>query len=366
MSSPEALVNYIENAHRAGMTAEQIADALIGAGWRMADIVGLFLLERPAAPAVSAPQNFAIQAEGIKKTFGKVEALKEVSINVPYGKIVGLLGPNGAGKTTLVRILTTLLKPDAGRARVASYDVERQEDEVRSVVGLTGQFTAIDEYLTGRENLELVGKLYHLPREVIQTRTEELLAKFDLSEAARRQARTYSGGMKRRLDVAMGLFNRPKVLFLDEPTTGLDPQSRNTTWRIIKELVSEGTTVLLTTQYMEEADQLADRIVVLDHGRVIAEGTPRELKAQIGGDVLEVHAKSAADAERIAGLLRGLSHEAPHLDRELGAVSLPTQKGAAAVTEAVRLLDREGVAIADIALRRPTLDEVFLTLTGPK
>ncbi len=306
----------------------------------------------------------AVIAENITKSYGSVHALSGVSLTIPYGTVLGLLGPNGAGKTTFVRALTTLLKPDSGRAIIAGYDIATDGDMVRSVIGLTGQFAAIDEYLTGRENIELVGKLYHWPRAAIKTRAIELLEKFDLTDAADRSSKTYSGGMRRRLDLAMSLFNNPKVLFLDEPTTGLDPQSRIALWQIIKELVAQGTTVLLTTQYLEEADHLADNIVVINHGRIIAAGTPEELKKEIGGDVLEVHVQQISDTARVAALLAPLAHEAPHVQHELGMISIPAVSGAGILVEAVRLLDAAHISIADIALRRPTLDDVFLALTA--
>jgi ABC-2 type transport system ATP-binding protein len=365
------LKNYIKDALQAGLSYEQIARALTDAGWRMADILPVLssVQEQPmsAAPNFAAlAQPFAVLADNITKSFGDVKALKEVSIQMPYGKVFGLLGPNGAGKTTLVRILTTLLKADRGVASVAGYDVQRDADQVRTIVGLTGQFAAIDDYLTGRENLELVGKLYHLKKSVIKARAWELLEKFGLTDAADRSAKTYSGGMKRRLDLAMSLFNSPKVLFLDEPTTGLDPQSRIALWQIIKELVAEGTTVLLTTQYLEEADNLAETIVVINHGQVIASGTPNELKSKIGGDVLEIHFRSPADTKKAAQILSHLAKDPTsiEIEPELGKLNIPTLQGSTAVVEAVRALDKEQISIADIMLRRPTLDDVFLTLTG--
>ncbi len=296
--------------------------------------------------------------------YGAVHALDDVSISVPYGSVFGLLGPNGAGKTTLVRILTTLLQQNSGNASVAGHDTRTSANEVRANIGLTGQNAATDEHLTGRENLNLVGKLYHVGTAARLARTGELLEKFDLTEFADRPTKTYSGGQRRRLDLAMSLFNNPKVLFLDEPTTGLDPQSRNALWRIIKELVADGTTVLLTTQYLEEADHLCDTIVVIDHGKIIAEGSPRELKSKIGGDVLEIHLNEISATARAAEMLAHIGHETPHTDLELGMISIPTARGANGLVEAVRVLDTARITIADIALRRPTLDDVFLTLTG--
>ena len=358
------ILNYIKEAQGAGMSYEQIAQELQKAGWSMADTLRLLLSSAKHVDA--SPVPLAISADNIKKFFGSIKALKGVSVKVPYGKVFGLLGPNGAGKTTLIRILTTLLRQDGGSATVAGYDIHEQADEVRSVIGLTGQYSAIDDYLTGRENLELVGRLYHREKKEIKRRAQELLDKFGLTDAADRQTKTYSGGMRRRLDLAMSLFNRPRVLFLDEPTQGLDPQSRIALWQIITEQVAEGTTVLLTTQYLEEADKLADMIVVMNHGEIIAEGTPQELKSKIGGDVLEIHLNKGADVLRVADILRDLAKENPHVEEELGIVSVPASHGASTLLEAVRLIDKESIVISDIMLRRPTLDDVFLTLTGHK
>ncbi len=323
------------------------------------------MLQRPKqAGAVINGEPAAIYGEGLRKHFGKVRALDGVDIAVRYGTVLGLLGPNGAGKTTLVRILTTLLLPDAGRAQVAGYDVVRDAAKLRQVIGLAGQYAAVDENLTGRENLEMVGRLYHLGRAEARRRADALLERFGLTDAASRQARTYSGGMRRRLDLAASLVARPRVLFLDEPTTGLDPRSRIGMWETINGLVQEGTTVLLTTQYLEEADYLADRITMIDGGRVIAEGTAQELKARTGGGILELRvadrAKTAAAAEAIAGFGSG----APQVARETGQVTLPLPNGTAMLADVVRRLDAAGVAILDIAVRQPTLDDVFLALTG--
>jgi ABC-2 type transport system ATP-binding protein len=282
-------------------------------------------------------------------------------LRAPAGSVLGLLGPNGAGKTTAVRILTTLLKPDQGTARVAGFDVAREAAQVRARIGLAGQYAAVDENLSGSENLEMVGRLYHLGRRASRQRASELLSDFDLAEAGKRLVRTYSGGMRRRLDLAAALVARPPILFLDEPTTGLDLRSRITLWDALEALVGEGTTVLLTTQYLDEADRLAHRIAVVDHGVVIAEGAPDELKRQIGGDRLEIRladgslAPAAVDA--LAALSEGVSSA---LD---GVVSMPVS-GAGGVADAVRALDAAGIAIGDIATRRPTLDDVFLELTG--
>jgi ABC-2 type transport system ATP-binding protein len=275
--------------------------------------------------------------------------------------VLGLLGPNGAGKTTAVRILTTLLKPDKGSARVAGFDVVREPAQVRARIGLAGQYAAVDENLSGSENLEMVGRLYHLGRRASRQRAAELLDYFDLAEAGKRLVRTYSGGMRRRLDLAAALVARPPILFLDEPTTGLDLRSRITLWNALESLVSEGTTVLLTTQYLDEADRLAHKIAVVDHGVVIAEGTPDELKRQIGGDRLEIRLADGAFVSAAVTALAGLGDGAPSaLD---GVVSMPVA-GGGDVADAVRALDAAGIAIGDIATRRPTLDDVFLKLTG--
>jgi ABC-2 type transport system ATP-binding protein len=304
----------------------------------------------------------AVEASGLVKRFGDVTALDGLDLRVDVGQVVGLLGPNGAGKTTAVRILATLLKPDAGTARVAGFDVVKQPNAVRAVIGLTGQYAAVDEFLTGRENLTTFGGLYHLERQFVRERSEELLARFDLTDAADRPARTYSGGMRRRLDLAASLIAKPDILFLDEPTTGLDPRSRIGLWNVITELVAEGTTVLLTTQYLDEADQLADEIVVIDHGRVIARGTSGQLKDQIGGDRLEIqleHADQGDVAEQaLAPVVSGPA------TIEGTRYSAPVAGGSTVLIDAVRALDGAHVGVADIGLRRPTLDDVFLTLTG--
>jgi daunorubicin resistance ABC transporter ATP-binding subunit len=304
----------------------------------------------------------AIQAEGLVKHFGATRALDGVDLRVTAGTVLGLLGPNGSGKTTTVRILTTLLEPEAGRAVVAGYDLSRQPMAARAQIGLTGQFAAVDEPLTGRENLELIGNLLELPRRLRRDRAAELLELVDLADAADRLVRTYSGGMRRRLDLAASLVGRPRVLFLDEPTTGLDPRSRIGLWGTIRELVADGTTVLLTTQYLEEADQLADRIVVLDVGRVIAEGSSDELKAHAGGQVIEVR-PAGGDLRAAARALEGLAGGAPLVDADARLVTMPAA-GPGVLAEAVRRLDVAGVAVADLALRRPSLDDVFLRLVG--
>ena len=304
----------------------------------------------------------AVFAEGVVKKFGDVVALDGMDLTVERGQVVGLLGPNGAGKTTMVRILSTLLTPTAGTARVSGFDVVTQPDEVRRAIGLTGQYAAVDEYLTGRENLRMFGDLYHLEPKYVKRRSQELLDSFDLSEAADRSVRTYSGGMRRRLDLASSLIARPSILFLDEPTTGLDPRSRLGMWAVIEGLVAEGTTVLLTTQYLEEADQLAQDIVVIDHGRVIAHGTAEALKDQIGGDRIEVTVVNIGQAGAAADVLRTVSTGEPAI--EGGRVSAPVSGGSTVLVNAIRALDVAGIEVSDLLLRRPTLDDVFMSLTG--
>ena len=304
----------------------------------------------------------AVIAEGLVKEFGSVRALDGLDLVVPRGKVVGLLGPNGAGKTTTVRILATLLAPTAGHATVAGYDVVRDPDEVRRSIGLTGQYAAVDEYLTGRENLRMFGDLYHLAPAYVRSRSQELLEAFDLVDAADRPAKTYSGGMRRRLDLASSLIAKPSILFLDEPTTGLDPRSRIGMWDVIKERVADGTTVLLTTQYLEEADQLADDIVVIDHGRVIAHGTSSELKDAIGGDRIEIALADAGALTSAVAAVRGIANGEPTVEGL--TVSAPVSGGSTVLVDAIRALDSQGVQVTDLTLRRPTLDDVFLSLTG--
>jgi len=308
----------------------------------------------------------AILAQGLTKRFGPVPALAGVDLHVPAGTVFGLLGPNGAGKTTLVRILATLLPADTGRARVLGHDVARQPGAVRRAIGLSGQYAAVDAYLTGRENLRMIARLSGLTRAAARRRSEELLHVFDLEDVANRTARTYSGGLRRRLDVAASLVATPRVLFLDEPTTGLDPRGRRAMWRLLSGLRERGTTVLLTTQYLEEADRLADTIAVLDRGWVIATGTADELKAQVGGDRLELQAAPGVDLGTLAAALAGLGTAEPVLDRDLGRVVIPIADGPAVLPRlAARLADSD-LAVSDLAVRRPTLDDVFLTLTGQR
>jgi ABC-2 type transport system ATP-binding protein len=306
----------------------------------------------------------AIVAEGLVRSFGQVRALDGLDLVVPAGTVLGLLGPNGAGKTTTVRILTTLLVPEAGRATVAGLDVVRDAAKLRRVIGLSGQYAAVDERLTGRENLEIFGRLYRLRRDASKRRATELLEEFGLADAGGRVVSTYSGGMRRRLDLAVSLIAQPEVLFLDEPTTGLDPRSRFGMWDLIGDVVSGGTTVLLTTQYLEEADRLADTIAVVDRGRVIAQGTADELKAQVGGDRIEVVVHDSADLARAVSTLRSACNGEPTVEAHTRRVSVGASGGPRQLLDVVRDLDNANVVLDDIALHRPTLDDVFLTLTG--
>src|ERR1700738_476359 len=307
----------------------------------------------------------AVHVEGVTKRFGATIALAGVDLDVAEGTVFGLLGPNGAGKTTLVRALATLLTPDAGRAGGFGHDVVHEAATVRQLLGLTGQFAAVDEILTGRENLQMFGRLFDLTPDDARRRTGELLERFDLTDAADRPARTYSGGMRRRLDLASSLLTRPRILFLDEPTTGLDPRSRNEIWGIVRELVRDGTTVLLTTQYLEEADQLADRIAVIDHGRVIAQGTGNELKDRVGGQILEVELTSAARRDEALSALAAVGCGDPEPGERLDQLTLPAPRdGLELIEDAASALRRAGIGVRDLGLRRPTLDDVFLQLTG--
>ena len=317
--------------------------------------------DEPASGQV-LPHGPAISVTGVAKSYGEVRALVGLDLEVATGSIFGLLGPNGAGKTTLVRILTTLLKPDEGSARVAGLDVVQDAPRVRQLIGLAGQYAAVDENLTGLENLTMVGRLYGNRRGPAKQRGRALLERFDLIEAAERPVKTYSGGMRRRLDLAAALVADPPILFLDEPTTGLDPRSRLDLWEVIEQRVQSGTTVLLTTQYLDEADRLADQIAVIDHGRVIAEGTSDQLKDRVGGERLEVSLERPEDGARAVSALASMSDEEPAVDGR--TVRLTVRERSGAIVEAVRLLDEAGLAVDDLALRRPTLDDVFLTLTG--
>lgn len=348
------LQEYINQARAWGMANTAITYALKEAGWSENDI----------RAAYEVSPNVAIEARNIHKTFGKVRALSGITLRVPYGKVFALLGPNGAGKTTLVRILTTLLHADWGDIKVAGLELPHYEKQVRSLIGLAGQDVAVDEILTGRENLRLIGRLCHLPKNLVEIRAGKLLTDFGLMEAADRPVGTYSGGMRKRLDLAVSLINKPQILFLDEPTTGLDPQSRNVLWRVVEDLASEGVTVLLTTQYMEEADHLADYIVVIDQGRLVAEGTPKNLKAKFGSSVLEIHLASNTAIHKAVEALQSLGGAQVHKNEELGIITLPVREDFSVLLEAIRILDRENISLVDAILRRPTLNDVFLNLTG--
>ncbi|GJF34772.1 daunorubicin resistance protein DrrA family ABC transporter ATP-binding protein [Kitasatospora sp. NE20-6] len=306
----------------------------------------------------------AIQAENLVKTFGDVRALDGVSLDVPEGTVLGLLGPNGAGKTTTVRVLTTLLRPDSGRATVAGVDVLAHPNKVRSLIGLSGQYAAVDEYLTGFENLQMVGELYQMSARDAKARARELLEWFNLTEAADRTAKTYSGGMRRRLDLAAALVVRPPVMFMDEPTTGLDPRNRLALWEVIETLVDQGTTLLLTTQYLEEADRLAHDIAVVDQGRVIARGTADELKAQIGGERIELVVHRADEVAQAVASLAPYALGEPAVERNTRKITVPVSGGSKVLADVIRELDARTIEIDDIGLRRPTLDDVFLSLTG--
>jgi oleandomycin transport system ATP-binding protein len=307
--------------------------------------------------------SHAIRAEGLVKRFGDITALGGVDLEVPEGQLVGVLGPNGAGKTTAVRILATLLRPDAGHATVGGYDVVKDPVRVRGMIGLTGQYASVDEDLSGTENLVLIGRLLDLSRPNAKARAAELLEQFELTDAAGRPVKTYSGGMRRRIDLAASLVGRPQVLYLDEPTTGLDPHARNEVWAVVRRLVAEGATVLLTTQYLEEADQLADRITVFDHGLVVADGRSDELKRRVGGQTLQVRPSSLADLDVVEQILAQLTGSVPSRDDDTGLLTVPSSDPMLLST-LVRKLDAAGVVADELALRLPSLDEVFLALTG--
>ncbi|ALG12459.1 ATP-binding cassette domain-containing protein [Kibdelosporangium phytohabitans] len=308
--------------------------------------------------------SHAVLAEGLRKSYKDKNALDGFDLAIPEGTVCGLLGPNGAGKTTAVRVLTTLLTFDAGRAEVAGFDVVRQAAEVRYRIGLNSQDAAVDEVLTGRDNLVMFGRLFHLSAKVARLRADELLDQFDLTDAAHKSPKQYSGGMRRRLDLAASLIMAPSVLFLDEPTTGLDPRNRNEVWSTLRTLVDGGTTLLLTTQYLDEADQLADQIAVIDSGRVIAEGTPTQLKSRIGGDQIDVVLHDAQDLPKAAEFVERVAGQPPEVDGDNRRVSAPVRNRVAALTELVGVLASAGIDVEDIGVRRPTLDEVFLRLTG--
>ena len=309
--------------------------------------------------------SLAIRAEGLVKHYGETKALDGVDLEVPEGKVVGVLGPNGAGKTTAVRVLATLLRPDAGHATVHGHDVVKNPREVRSLIGLTGQYASVDEDLSGRENLVLLARLLDFSRAGARAKAAELLEQFELTDAAGRAAKTYSGGMRRRLDLAASLVGNPSVLYLDEPTTGLDPHARNEVWAVVRKLVANGVTVLLTTQYLEEADQLADTITVFDHGRVVAEGRPDELKRRVGGQTLQVRPTSARDLDVVHRILGDLTGVRPTRDDDTGLLTAPVNDPVLLST-LVRKLDEAGITADELALRLPSLDEVFLALTGKR
>lgn len=365
------LRDYIDAARKQGLSNEEIMQKLIGVGWQVHEVADIILDRMTHIGALIPSPNGSlpitsniISVRNVSKFYGKVHALEDASLEVKKGSVTALLGPNGAGKTTLVRAMTTLLTPNSGTITIAGLDVVRDAQELRSVIGLAGQYAAVDEVLSGRENLEMVGRLYHLSKRDAKARASELLKEFDLEEAGDRALKTYSGGMRRRLDLAASIVLKPKVLFLDEPTTGLDPRSRFTMWNVIRDLVRDGTTVLLTTQYLEEADQLADMVFVIDHGKIIARGTPNELKRQVGGDILEIRATHHADALRIAGIVKPLGDEEPKADADSGVVTMAVSGGATVLVSALRDLDADGIVISDIMLRRPSLDDVFMKLTG--
>ena len=311
-------------------------------------------------------EEFAVEASGLTKRYGDVVALDGLDLAVPTGSVLGLLGPNGAGKTTAVSILTTLIAADSGMARVAGVDVMKEPQRVRSLIGLSGQYAAVDEHLTATENLEMIGCLYGMRRKAARKKADELIERFRLSEAANRPLKTFSGGMRRRIDLAGALLADPPVLFLDEPTTGLDPRSRGELWNVIRERVEAGTTVVLTTQYLEEADQLANEIVVIDHGRAIARGTSQELKRRIGGEHLDVHLALLDDLSRVEAILRPFATGAVRIDDQDALISIPVAKGVEALGAVMVELTAQKVEIVDIGLRRPTLDDVFMELTGQK
>ncbi|OLF07626.1 daunorubicin/doxorubicin resistance ABC transporter ATP-binding protein DrrA [Actinophytocola xinjiangensis] len=314
-------------------------------------------------PTTTVP-DVAVRAEALVKNYGSTRALDGIDLEIPTGTVLGLLGPNGAGKTTAVRILTTLLRPDSGRAWVAGHDVLTDPDAVRRSIGLSGQYAAVDENLTGFENLYMVGRLYGMNKPTAKARARELISRFRLDDAADRPAKGYSGGMRRRLDLAGALVAEPAVVLLDEPTTGLDPRGRLDTWEVIGELVADGATVLLTTQYLEEADQLADTILVIDHGRVIASGTADQLKGEVGGEWLEIVVADTAELATAARVLTEVGSGEPDIDEQHKRVQVLVDAGTKSLIEALRRLDAQGVTVLDVSLHRPTLDDVFLSLTG--
>ena len=312
--------------------------------------------------------KYAFETKNVKKYYNgdKVKALDGVTLKAEHGKVLALLGPNGAGKTTIVRMLSTLLAPTSGTVKVMGMDVVAEAHDVREIIGLAGQYAAVDEFLTGRENIQMSGRLYHLPKAEVKKRTETILARLNLTDAADRQVKTYSGGMRRRLDLGASLVGNPKILFLDEPTTGLDPRTRQELWDIIQDLVDEGTTVLLTTQYMDEADQLADHIAVIDRGKLIAEGTSDELKTHLGGDVVEFALDNESDVEAALKAVAKLSNQKPTVDEDGLTITVPVKNGSKGLLKVVEELNKVKISPASLSLHRPSLDDVFLALTGKK
>lgn len=380
MSVTPELIQYVKEAQSAGMSEQAIIEALKDYGWTetlltvglksLQEADGFYYDQSYPVPEESRHRHAKPQpksdivVENISKSFGDVKAVEDVTFNVKPGAITALLGPNGAGKTTIIKMLTTLISPDSGTARVAGCDIKLEPAKLREAIGLAGQSAAVDEILTGYENLELVGKLYHLGAERAKTRAWQLLEQFDLVDAADRQVKTYSGGMRRRLDLAASLVGDPKILFLDEPTAGLDPRSRVQLWDTINDLVKKGTTILLTTQYLEEADNLADFIVVIDHGRLIAQGTADELKSNAGGDVVEIFINDLSQLDYAARTVAGIGKGLPSIYHSEGKITIPVSGGAWALAPVIKRLDSAKIEILDIRLRRPTLDDVFLSLTG--
>lgn len=359
------LTQYIQNSKSTGMTDGQIQAALLEVGWTHEDIRNAFLNMLSPQPALVFENSTpVVSVRGLIKHYGNVKAVDGLDFDIPRGTVLALLGPNGAGKTTLIRILGTLITPDSGQAIIGGHDVVKESGPVRKIIGLTGQFSAVDMVLTGRENLVMIGRLCRLSKSDAENRADDLLKRFGLGDAADRAVRTYSGGTLRRLDIAASIIARPQVLFLDEPTTGLDPHGRIELWYIIKELVNQGVTILLTTQYLDEADHLADQIMVIDKGKIIAKGTSQELKAQVGGDVLELHLIDHSQANRAAVAIEALGIEKPRIEELEGHISMPVKGGTSVLVDAIRRLDQARINLADIVLRRPSLDDVFISLTG--
>lgn len=356
------LAQAAHQAKNQGANGQALKEKLQKQGYNVKEIETLFL--EPKAKPEAATAKPIIVVQDVSKNYGKFAALKKINLKIPEGQITALLGPNGAGKTTLVQIMATLQHATQGKVFIVGLDTEKQAQKLRSLIGLAGQYAAVDEKLTGQENLEIFARLYHLSKKEARRRTQDLLKQFDLTYAAKRVLKNYSGGMRRRLDLAASLIIKPKVLFLDEPTTGLDPRSRFAMWSVIRELAAEKTTVLLTTQYLEEADQLADQIFVMDKGQIISQGTAHELKKQAGGEILEVHFEDLGKIEQAAEIIQKLTKQKPNINNASGIITAPLSQGASALVEAVRLLDQANLKIIDIMLRRPTLDDVFLKLTS--